>query len=83
MKPHCQTSGNPRVVTLPTQPKSIEIPQAVSVPFMALGEFAQKVGVPVSEVHAWIEAGHLQTVVFGRHRLVNVGKLWKKALGPI
>lgn len=42
------------------------------VPVMEKNRFAELIGMDIGIVNGWIEKGHLETVKFGRYRLINL-----------
>lgn len=59
------------------------IRQALASPHvqvMARDKFAELVGVSVGVVEGWMDRGHVQSIVIGRHRLVNMVALTLRCL---
>jgi hypothetical protein len=54
-------------------------PGQVLVPFMSKKRFAELSGLEFGVVDAWVDRGYLPSKVFGKHRLINVALLWRKA----
>jgi len=63
----------------PGQELAPSLPFQVVVPFMTRQRYAELTGVSVGIVDAWVDRGYLPSTVIGKHRLVNVAALWRRA----
>jgi hypothetical protein len=50
------------------------------VPYMSKKRFAEIVGVELGVVDGWVDKGYIPSTKIGKHQLVNVARLWQKAM---
>ncbi|MDD2769284.1 MAG: hypothetical protein PHT19_11150 [Methylococcus sp.] len=49
-------------------------------PYVSREMFSQFSGMDIGIVDAWVERGRIPSKLIGKHRLVNIAKMWHEAI---